>query len=151
MPRLFGELRDRYATRECGHTRVLRIEPKKEDQAESAILEFVDGPRDIKFMLTARTLAYRMRNNLPMNDLTALNVKKVTQFRKNGVEELRGIVAKMVARPEKYLKDARDEPERKLKPKVSVYPDPTRGDNLSVMLEKRDKKRRYDPLINSAP
>jgi large subunit ribosomal protein L17 len=151
MPKLFGELTQRYTTREKGYTRVMRIEPTKEDQAESAILEFVDGPRDMKFMLTARTLAYRMRNNLPMNENTALNVKKVTQYRKDGVEELRGIVARMVAQPQKYLKDANDEPNRQLKPKRIVYPDPTLGEPLEEMLIKRDKKRKNDPLLNSAP
>ena len=38
VPKLFGPIRDRYLTRPGGYTRVLRIEPMKEDQAESAIL-----------------------------------------------------------------------------------------------------------------
>jgi ribosomal protein L17 len=151
MPKLFGELRQRYMDRRCGYTRVLRIEPKKEDQAPSAILEFVDGPRDMKFLLTARTLAYRMRNNLPMNELTALNIKKVTQGRENGIEELRGLVAKMVAEPSKYMRDEEVEPSRSARDKQKVYPDPTRGDPWSEKLKKRDEKRRYDPLVVSRP
>ena len=55
MPKLFGELRERYAARPGGYTRVLRVEPQKEDQAPSAILEQVDGPRDMRFAMTART------------------------------------------------------------------------------------------------
>ncbi|RMY29215.1 hypothetical protein D0864_17006, partial [Hortaea werneckii] len=39
LPKLFGPLRERYASRPGGYTRVLRIEPVKEDQAPSAILE----------------------------------------------------------------------------------------------------------------
>jgi large subunit ribosomal protein L17 len=46
VPKLFGPIRERYADRPGGYTRILRIEPMKEDQAESAILELVDGPRD---------------------------------------------------------------------------------------------------------
>src|ERR1700753_1676256 len=37
LPKLFGEFRQRYANRPGGYTRVLRVEPKKEDQAPSAI------------------------------------------------------------------------------------------------------------------
>src|ERR1700712_1130260 len=94
LPKLFGELRERYAARPGGYTRVLRIEPRKEDQAATAILEFVDSPRDMRLTLTAQTLAHRMRENLPMNDYTELNIKKATQFRKDGVEELRSLVQK---------------------------------------------------------
>lgn len=94
VPKLFGPIRERYLERPGGYTRILRIEPTKEDQAESAILELVDGPRDMRFAMTAKTLS-----NLPettrMNELTARNVKKVTQFRQNGVEHLRNMVEKM--------------------------------------------------------
>lgn len=73
---------------------MLRIEPAKEDQAESAILELVDGPKDMRFAMTAKTLS-----NIPikmrLNELTAKNVQKVTQFRKNGVEHLRDMVSRM--------------------------------------------------------
>ncbi|KAF2441857.1 ribosomal protein L17 [Karstenula rhodostoma CBS 690.94] len=94
VPKLFGPIRDRYLERPGGYTRILRIEPTKEDQAESAILELVDGPKDMRFAMTAKTLS-----NLPettrMNELTAKNVKKVTQFRQDGVEHLRDMVEKM--------------------------------------------------------
>lgn len=94
VPKLFGPIRERYLERPGGYTRVLRIEPVKEDQAESAILELVDGPQDMRFAMTAKTLS-NLRESTPMNELTAKNVKKVTQFRKDGVEQLRGMVEKM--------------------------------------------------------
>src|SRR5690242_15955729 len=45
MDKLFGELRERYANRPGGYTRVLRQEPIRDDAAPSAILSLVDGPR----------------------------------------------------------------------------------------------------------
>jgi hypothetical protein len=132
IPKLFDELAPRYAARTSGYTRVLRVEPKKEDQAPSAILEFVDGPRDMRFALTARTLAYRMRRDLPMNDVTRLNVRKVTRYRPNGVEELRLLVREFVemeeSKDEREVDEEDEEGEevQALPPKLRVYPDPLR-------------------------
>ncbi|KAJ4357926.1 54S ribosomal protein L8, mitochondrial [Didymosphaeria variabile] len=94
VPKLFGPIRERYLERPGGYTRVLRIEPTKEDQAESAILELVDGPKDMRFAMTAKTLS-NLPESMRMNELTARNVKKVTQFRKEGVEHLRDMVERM--------------------------------------------------------
>ncbi|KAL2841109.1 ribosomal protein L17 [Aspergillus pseudodeflectus] len=96
LPKLFGPLRERYAERPGGYTRVLRVEPKKDDQAASAILELVDGPKDMRFALTARTVARRREQGLEaLNELTLMNVKKVTQFRKDGVEALEREISKL--------------------------------------------------------
>ncbi|KAK5987142.1 Large ribosomal subunit protein bL17m [Cladobotryum mycophilum] len=82
LPKLFGELRDRYLNREGGYTRVVRTESKNTyDQGESAILEFVDGPKDSRFMMTAKTLARDRLLGKPSNPVTLQNVKKVTKFR----------------------------------------------------------------------
>ncbi|KAK8073599.1 hypothetical protein PG994_004498 [Apiospora phragmitis] len=82
MPKLFTELRERYAARPGGYTRVLRTEPKSTyDQAPSAILEFVDGPKDMRFHMTAARVAKDQLLGRPFNKLTLLNRKKVTQFR----------------------------------------------------------------------
>ncbi|GKZ18912.1 hypothetical protein AbraIFM66951_001870 [Aspergillus brasiliensis] len=89
LPKLFGPLRERYAERPGGYTRVLRVEPKKDDQAASAILELVDGPKDMRFALTARTVARQRSQGLEtLNELTTMNVNKVTRFRKGGISEL---------------------------------------------------------------
>ena len=71
---------------------MLRIEPLKADQAPSAILELVDGPKDMRFAMTARTLARIEEEGKAVNDVTAKNVMKVTRFRKEGEEELRRVV-----------------------------------------------------------
>lgn len=100
LPKLFGPLRERYADRPGGYTRVLRIEPEKEDQAPSAILELVDGPKDMRLALTARTIAHARRKaeeqerEFQMNDMTAHNVMKVTRYRKGGERDLDELVGK---------------------------------------------------------
>jgi len=64
-------------------------DPKPVDQADSAILELVDGPKDVRFAITARAVARQREKGLQTpNQLTMLNVGKVTRFRKDGVEEL---------------------------------------------------------------
>lgn len=94
VPKLFGPIRERYLERPGGYTRVLRIEPLKEDQAESAILELVDGPKDLRFAMTAKTLS-RLPEEKKMNEITAKNVQKVTRYRKEGMNELREMIGRM--------------------------------------------------------
>jgi large subunit ribosomal protein L17 len=116
VPKLFGPIRKRYADRPGGYTRVLRIEPMKEDQAESAILELVDGPRDMRFAMTAKILARRPTQQGLSPGLTQ-HVKKVTQFRKDGVDGLRSMVVKL----RKHHLDGQDD--RILAPPRKVYPE----------------------------
>jgi hypothetical protein len=155
MPKLFNELAPRYAARPSGYTRVLRVEPKKEDQAPSAILEFVDGPRDMRFALTARTLAYRMRRDLPMNDVTRLNVRKVTRYRPDGVEELRLLVREFAEMEEARERDGgepaeagvepADVEEERLPPKLKVYPDPLRHFHDQARAQFKEPQRNKRP------
>ena len=98
MPKLFGELRERYLSRPGGYTRVLRIEPEKEDQAPSAILQLVDGPRDMRFMMTAKTIVREQKEGLNRTDLTTRNIKKVTTFRPEGLAALDAAVEEIQAR-----------------------------------------------------
>lgn len=95
LPKLFGPLRERYADRPGGYTRVLRVEPKNDDQAPSAILELVDGPKDMRFMMTARTLARCQMEDKEINEITQKNIEKVTRFRKNGNEALENMAKRM--------------------------------------------------------
>lgn len=99
MPKLFGELRERYLNRPGGYTRVLRTEPLNRhqlDQAPSAILEFVDGPKDVRFAMTAATVARdEVLRKEESHDYTRLNVKKVTAFRKDGERVFRELVEKI--------------------------------------------------------
>ncbi|KAB8068139.1 ribosomal protein L17 [Aspergillus leporis] len=110
LPKLFGPLRERYAERPGGYTRVLRVEPKKDDQAPSAILELVDGPKDMRFAMTARTVArQRSQGSESLNQLTTLNVQKVTRFRKDGVEDLEREIKKLELDGRKEEKLAKQE------------------------------------------
>ncbi|KAK2612351.1 54S ribosomal protein L8, mitochondrial [Conoideocrella luteorostrata] len=96
LPKLFGELRNRYLTREGGYTRVTRTEPKNTyDQAESSILEFVDGPKDSRFMMTAKTLARDRLLGREPTALTLQNATKVTRFR--GQKDLDDMVQRFMA------------------------------------------------------
>jgi hypothetical protein len=123
MPILFNKLGKRYADRPGGYTRVLRIEPEKEDQAPSAILELVDGPKDMRLALTARTIAFGQsqaeeeNREFEITDMTAHNIMKVTRFRKNGDEDLHEMVKKF-----KDLHDKGDEGVEEIK-KRRVYPE----------------------------
>ena len=73
---------------------MLRIEPVKEDQAPSAILELVDGPKDMRFALTAKTIANLREKGHEINDMTAANIQKVTRYRLNADQELEDMVQK---------------------------------------------------------
>ncbi|KAH8596430.1 ribosomal protein L17 [Bisporella sp. PMI_857] len=95
VPKLFGPIRERYLTRDGGYTRVLRVEPLKDDQAPSAILELVDGPKDMRFAMTARTIARQRKEGQEMNEMTKRNIEKVVRYRKNGEKELEDMVQKM--------------------------------------------------------
>jgi len=46
LKRLFGELGQRYAERPGGYTRIIRLGHRDGDNAELAIIELVDGPRE---------------------------------------------------------------------------------------------------------
>lgn len=74
---------------------MLRVEPKEDDQAPSAILELVDGPKDMRFAMTARTLARLQKEDKEINDITAKNIDKVTRFRRGGEAALEDLVKKM--------------------------------------------------------
>jgi hypothetical protein len=93
MPKLFGELRERYAERPGGYTRVLRTEPRDTySQAPSAILELVDGPKDMRFAMTAATIARDRKFGRNHSDITRMNIQKVTQFREGGMAALEEMV-----------------------------------------------------------
>ena len=67
----------------------------KPDQAPSAILELVDGPKDMRFAMTARTVARRRGEGMEINEMTARNIEKVTRYRPNGEKELEKMVEKL--------------------------------------------------------
>ncbi|KAH6649868.1 ribosomal protein L17 [Chaetomium tenue] len=96
LPKLFGELRERYAERPGGYTRVLRTEPKdKYNQAPSAILELVDGPKDMRFAMTAAAVARDRSLGKRHTDLTQKNIAKVTRYRREGREAFEAMVGRV--------------------------------------------------------
>lgn len=78
---------------------MLRTEPLNRhqlDQAPSAILEFVDGPRDVRFAMTAATVARdEVLGRKVSHENTLINVRKVTAFRADGERVFRELVEKI--------------------------------------------------------
>ncbi|EDU46951.1 RplQ Ribosomal protein L17 [Pyrenophora tritici-repentis] len=134
VPKLFGSIRERYANRPGGYTRILRIEPMKEDQAESAILELVDGPKDMRFAMTAKSLARRDPSQA-FSPAVTTHVKKATQFRKNGVEDLRTMVETLRRAHQNGLDD------RILPKPRSVYPEDAMKRGMHYFEEVDDHKK----------
>lgn len=96
LPKLLGPLRDRYLNRPGGYTRLLLSEPLKDDAAPSAILSLVDGPKDMRFSITAKTLLREREAGLTsMPEMTAVNVRKVTRFRNMGEDDLEAEVERL--------------------------------------------------------
>lgn len=145
VPKLFGPIRERYLSRPGGYTRVLRIEPMKEDQAESAILELVDGPKDMRFAMTAKTLA-RLPANKQFNDMTAKNVKRVTQFREDGMSQLQEMVEHLRIEQDNGIDDRVLPAPRKVYPEISLrrdmhYPEETPDWKFPNPLPKKQVKK----------
>lgn len=68
---------------------MLRTEPKsKYDQGASAILELVDGPKDMRFAMTAAAVARDRALGHTHNELTVKNRTKVLRYRGEGGEKV---------------------------------------------------------------
>ena len=111
---LFTTLRERYANRPGGYTRVLRTEPRNRnnDQAPTAVLELVDGPRDMRFAMTAKTVARERELEGGLRDVTLFNVKKVTRYRgDDGEKQLMQLADRMAVVESKSSTAAAEEQE----------------------------------------
>lgn len=112
MPILFDELAPRFASRQGGYTRIQRIGKRYGDNAPMAILEYIDGPTDIKKEMLTSTLARKfseagkvsiqeiMENNAKAEAL-GLPKALIRDLRKvqfsNTVESIEGAIEKKMA------------------------------------------------------
>lgn len=55
----------------------------------------MDGPKDIRFAMTARTIARQRGEGQEINEMTQRNVEKVTRYRPNGEQDLEEMVEKL--------------------------------------------------------
>ena len=67
---------------------MLRTEPKSRyDQGESAVLQLVDGPQDLRYAVTAAAVARDRRLGRPSSPLTLLNRAKAVRYRGDGAND----------------------------------------------------------------
>ncbi|KAI8384665.1 ribosomal protein L17 [Radiomyces spectabilis] len=57
IPKLFDELAPRFANRQGGYTRIQRMGNRYGDNAPMAVIEYIDGPTDLKKEMVTKTLA----------------------------------------------------------------------------------------------
>lgn len=90
---VLDNLAKRYRNRSHGFTRIIKLEPRLgEDKAPMSVLELVDSDYQIKYWYNAKVVARLELQGLPVDDLTAHNVRKLTQYRENGEQEFRDAV-----------------------------------------------------------
>jgi hypothetical protein len=77
MPKLFDELAPRFAERQGGYTRIQRIGKRYGDNAPMAIIEYIDGPTDIKKEMVTSTLARKFSEagKVPIQEILENNTK----------------------------------------------------------------------------
>ncbi|KAI5958448.1 uncharacterized protein KGF55_005791 [Candida pseudojiufengensis] len=91
--KLIKELKSRYTNRNHGFTRIIKLEPRLgEDKAPMSIIELVDSKYQFKLWYTAKTVAKLQLQNIPLDDITKLNINKLIQGQENGKEEFDKVV-----------------------------------------------------------
>ncbi|EIE89565.1 hypothetical protein G6F46_000920 [Rhizopus delemar] len=73
IPRLFNELAPRFFNRQGGYTRIQRIGKRYGDNAPMAVIEYIDGPTDLKKELVTNLLARKF------TDIQKSSVKEIVE------------------------------------------------------------------------
>lgn len=60
VPKLFTSLRERYASRPGGYTRIHKFGNRPGDNAPNAVVELVDNPRDLRLEVTAKAIGWEL-------------------------------------------------------------------------------------------
>lgn len=88
LPKLFTTYRERYMDRPGGYTRIHKYGYREGDHAPHAVLELVDGPRDLKFAMTARAVGRETASSFAaeqpernLREQTKFAVEKVLKYR----------------------------------------------------------------------
>ena len=95
IPKVFQELALRYKDRQGGYTRINKFGRREGDNAPSAIIELVDGPRDTLFEVTARVIGWEIMGHK----------LKCSQLRSHAMDDLEaGVDSINVDGTEKWLR-----------------------------------------------
>jgi len=81
---VFETLATRYADRPGGYTRIHKFGNRQGDNAPHAVLELVDGPRDMKFEMTARATGWDVLSNR----LESRSARSLVQEGVGGAQEI---------------------------------------------------------------
>ncbi|GMF02048.1 unnamed protein product [Ambrosiozyma monospora] len=93
LPKMLQTFPQRYANRVNGYTRILKLENRIGDNAPQCIIEMVDnGSHEMRFWITAKTVARLELQGLPLDHLTEKNMKDLLLRRENGEAVFRDAV-----------------------------------------------------------
>ncbi|CAG8443673.1 13312_t:CDS:2 [Acaulospora colombiana] len=147
VPKLFGEMAERYRDREGGYTRIHKLGSRAWDNAPMAILEYVDAPGDLKYDMLIKKLAQieldpslRVPTTFVKQGQTPLRFKREFKLwlkRLNGQRKFEKAVEKMMKAKQMTPRDLDSAILREIK-------------NLRFMeLEKQQSYSRYKELETS--